>query len=93
MENAHKLDCPPRLTGAVRRRMVKLLQKKDMGNEWDEHEKTFMEFVEFVRRRRAKYFQKKEKPEDVATPQDSEMKASDINIEEEVMEDFSKDVC
>lgn len=88
MKIARSLECPPRLSGAARRRMVKLLQMEESGKDWDDHEKAFMEYVEVVRKGREKYFEKLDKSGD-ASSQDVEMKTSEdgVKIDEEVVAD------
>lgn len=55
-KKAKLLECPNRLSGSARRRFANL-DKKNTA-EWTQDEKFFMEFAEFTRNARKKYFNK-----------------------------------
>lgn len=71
-EAARKAECPPGLSGAARRRKVKLMNFKP-DEEWTETEKTFMEYCDFIRKGRRAYYEKQqEKTADQTNSTDGE---------------------
>jgi hypothetical protein len=60
---AKALECPNRLSGAARRKFANLCAKN--FTEWSVEDKKFMEFAEYTRKAREKYFiEHKNKTED-----------------------------
>lgn len=59
LEAARTADCPPGLSGAARRRKVKLMNFKP-SEEWTETEKAFMEYCDFIRKGRREYHEKQQ---------------------------------
>lgn len=90
---AKSQECPARLTGSARKRMVKLMNFKP-EEEWDDTDRIFMNYCEYTRNKRNSHFEKlfgpkKEKREnDEKPPGESVIAAAvpeaDIDIEMEV---------
>lgn len=74
LDEAKRAEVPRRLTGATRRRILKIEQKEK--HQWTETENLFMEFVEYVREARAAHYEKRGEENRSADPPKTDVDSS-----------------